>query len=94
MLFSDTYLTIETPQQIIFKDKGSKFLAFAFPVENDKQIKDSLSQLKKEHPTANHHCFSGAQKDSNGSLISNSKWSSKEYQVGVDASKKEDLKNE
>ena len=57
MLFSDTYLTIETPQQVIFKDKGSKFLAFAFPVENDKQIKDSLSQLKKEHPTSNHHCY-------------------------------------
>ena len=57
MLFSDTYLTIETPQQITFKDKGSKFLAFAFPVENDKQVKDSLLQLKKEHPTANHHCY-------------------------------------
>ena len=57
MLFSDTYLTIQAPQQIIFKDKGSKFLAFAFPVENDKQIKECLVQLKKEHPTANHHCY-------------------------------------
>jgi uncharacterized YigZ family protein len=57
VLFSDTYLTIESPQQIIFKDKGSKFLAFSFPVENDKQIKDSLIQLKKEHPIANHHCY-------------------------------------
>lgn len=57
MLFSDTYLTIQAPQQIIFKDKGSKFLAFAYPVENDKQIKEILIQLKKEHPTANHHCY-------------------------------------
>lgn len=57
MLFSDTYKTISSSQQIIFKDKGSKFLAFAFPVENDIQIKNELLQLKKDHPTANHHCY-------------------------------------
>lgn len=57
MLFSDTYLTIEHKADIIFKDKGSKFLAFAFPVENDAQIKEALLQLKKEHPSANHHCY-------------------------------------
>jgi len=57
LLFSDTYLTIQAPQQTIFKDKGSKFLAFAFPVENDTQIKAILFRLKKEHPTANHHCY-------------------------------------
>lgn len=57
MLFSDTYLTIEKPSQAIFKDKGSKFLAFAFPVENEQQIKNILLQLKKEHHTANHHCY-------------------------------------
>jgi putative IMPACT (imprinted ancient) family translation regulator len=57
MLFSDTYLTIDKKADIIFKDKGSKFLAFAFPVENDAQIKEALLQLKKEHPNANHHCY-------------------------------------
>lgn len=57
MLFSDTYLTIQSPHQIIYKDKGSKFSAFAFPVENDKQIKEILVNLKKEHPAANHHCY-------------------------------------
>ena len=57
MLFSDTYLTIQAPHQIIYKDKGSKFLAFAFPVENEKQIKEILVNIKKEHPTANHHCY-------------------------------------
>lgn len=57
MLFSDIYLTIEKPSQAIFKDKGSKFLAFAYPVETEQQIKDILSQLKKEHHTANHHCY-------------------------------------
>ncbi|MBP8033375.1 MAG: YigZ family protein [Bacteroidia bacterium] len=57
MLFSDTYLTIEKTTEAIFKDKGSKFLAFAYPVENDQQIKEILNQLKKEHHTANHHCY-------------------------------------
>jgi uncharacterized YigZ family protein len=57
MLFSDTYLTIENPTDAIFKDKGSKFLAFAYPVTNDQQIKEILNQLKKEHHTANHHCY-------------------------------------
>jgi uncharacterized YigZ family protein len=57
MLFSDTYLTIEKPVETIFKDKGSKFIAFAYPVENDRQIKEILTQLKKEHHTANHHCY-------------------------------------
>lgn len=57
MLFSDTYLTIEKPTEAIFKDKGSKFLAYAYPVENDQQIKEILNQLKKEHHTANHHCY-------------------------------------
>ena len=57
MLFSDTYLTLEKPAEAIFKDKGSKFLAYAYPVENDQQIKEILNQLKKEHHTANHHCY-------------------------------------
>lgn len=57
MLFSDTYLTIEKSSEILFKDKGSKFLTFAFPVENEQQVKDALFQLKKIHPQANHHCY-------------------------------------
>jgi uncharacterized YigZ family protein len=57
VLFSDTYLTIEKPAEIIFKDKGSKFITFAFPVTNEKQIKGILIDLKKQHHTANHHCY-------------------------------------
>ncbi len=57
MLFSDTFLTIEKPSEIIFKDKGSKFIAFAYPVESDIQVKEILAQLKKQHPGANHHCY-------------------------------------
>lgn len=57
MLFSDTYLTIDKPVEIIYKDKGSKFITYAYHVTNEQQIKDILTQLKKEHHTANHHCY-------------------------------------
>lgn len=57
MLFSDTYLTIQQNAEALFKDKGSKFLAFAYPVENEQQVKEFLTALKKEHPSANHHCY-------------------------------------
>lgn len=57
MLFSDTYLTIDSPAEALFKDKGSKFITFAYPVQNEQQVKDILSALRKEHHTANHHCY-------------------------------------
>lgn len=57
MLFSDSYLTVKAQNEILFKERGSKFLAFIFPVTSEGEIKDCLSQLKKMHPTANHHCY-------------------------------------
>jgi len=57
VLFSDTYLTIDKPVEIVYKDKGSKFITYAYHVTNEQQIKDILTQLKKEHHTANHHCY-------------------------------------
>ncbi|MEO6632949.1 MAG: YigZ family protein, partial [Mucilaginibacter sp.] len=57
MLFDDTYRTIEKPADGIFRDKGSKFLAFAFPVKSEGELKGNLALLKLEHPKANHHCW-------------------------------------
>ncbi|MGZ3919150.1 MAG: IMPACT family protein [Bacteroidia bacterium] len=57
MLFSDSYFTIKAPAQGIFKDRGSKFIAFAYPVSTEQEIKEHLSALQKEHPSANHHCY-------------------------------------
>ncbi|CAN5242058.1 YigZ family protein [soil metagenome] len=57
MLFSDTYTTIENSAEGIYKDRGSKFLGFAFPVNKEEEVKAHLQQLKKEHPGANHHCY-------------------------------------
>ncbi len=57
MLFSDTYLTIGQPVEALYKDKGSKFIGLAYPVQNEQQVKEILQGLKKEHHTANHHCY-------------------------------------
>lgn len=57
MLFDDSYKTISQPAEGIFRDRGSKFLAYAFPVNSDAAVKDILAKLKSEHPKANHHCW-------------------------------------
>lgn len=56
-LFEDTYLTISLPSQGLFKDRGSKFISFSFPVNSDLEVKNALKEIKKEHPSATHHCF-------------------------------------
>ncbi|MCV6628742.1 MAG: IMPACT family protein [Flavobacteriaceae bacterium] len=54
----DTYLTIASPvEDILFKDKGSKFLGFAYPVQNEKEALAVLCTLKDKHPKATHHCY-------------------------------------
>jgi uncharacterized YigZ family protein len=57
MLFDDTYRTIKGPSEGIFRDRGSKFLAFAFPINSENEIKEIVTRLKAEHPKANHHCW-------------------------------------
>ena len=51
------YTTIERPSNAEFKDRGSKFIGFAFPIETADDFKKELQGLKKEHPKAVHHCF-------------------------------------
>ena len=51
------YTTIERPSNAEFKDRGSKFIGFAFPIETADDFKRELQGLKKEHPKAVHHCF-------------------------------------
>lgn len=57
MLFEDTYLSIEKASEGLFKDKGSKFIAYAFPVSSEEKIKEHLAELRKLHPSARHHCY-------------------------------------
>ena len=56
-MFSDYYYTIEKPAVAEFKDRGSKFIAYAFPLSNTVDFKKRLRQLKDEHPKAVHYCF-------------------------------------
>ncbi len=51
------YYTIEKPALAEFKDRGSKFLAYAYPIQTAIDFKMHLQALKKEHPKAVHHCF-------------------------------------
>ena len=52
-----TYFTIEKPSMAEFKERGSKFIAYAYPIDSVDEFKKILQNLKKEHPKAVHHCF-------------------------------------
>lgn len=53
----DTYRSIETLSEGLFKDKGSRFIAYAYPIESEDEVKPLVDALKKEHHGARHHCF-------------------------------------
>ena len=57
MAAQEFYYTIEQSVLAEFKDRGSRFLAYAFPMQTTDDFKKELQALKKEHPKANHHCF-------------------------------------
>jgi len=54
---TDSYKTIASPAEGIFTGKGSKFIAYAFPVFSEEEIKEQVARLRKEHHKARHHCF-------------------------------------
>ena len=57
MAEKEHYFTIGKPASAEFKDRGSKFLSFAYPIETTVEFKKYLQQLRKDHPKAAHHCF-------------------------------------
>lgn len=54
---ADHYFTIDKTASAEFKDRGSRFIAYAYPVTTAESFKKELQSLKKEHPKAVHHCF-------------------------------------
>ena len=60
MLFDDTYKTITGPASGVYKEKGSKFLAFAEPVATEEEAKTILDKYRKQYHDARHHCFAWA----------------------------------
>jgi uncharacterized YigZ family protein len=51
------FFTIKLPTEGLYKEKGSKFLAYAFPVSKQEEIADILADLRKKHHDARHHCY-------------------------------------
>ena len=53
----DTFKTIEKSSEGLFKDKGSRFISYAYQVNSEEEIRDIVQSIKKEHHSARHHCY-------------------------------------
>jgi uncharacterized YigZ family protein len=53
----DTYRTIAEPAEGLYKEKGSKFIALAYPVYSEEEVKEVLTELRKKYYDARHHCY-------------------------------------
>ncbi len=53
----DTYKTVSAPSEGLFKDKGSRFISYLYPVTTEEEIKEIIQQVKKAHHSARHHCY-------------------------------------
>lgn len=54
---TDSYLTLEVPAEAYNRERSSKFLSYAYPVENEEQIREALEALRKRYFDATHHCY-------------------------------------
>ena len=53
-----TYKTLETPsKEVLYKDKGSKFFGYAFPIKTKEEFKSIIENIKQKHSSAGHFCF-------------------------------------
>lgn len=54
----DSYKTISKPtEEVLYKEKNSKFYAYAFPIQQEEEVKEILDRIKKEHYNARHWCY-------------------------------------
>ena len=54
---TDIYYTIAAPAEALYKEKGSKFLCYAYPVQDEDRIREHLEALRKRYYDATHHCY-------------------------------------
>lgn len=54
---TDTYRTIAAPAEAVLRERGSRFLAYAYPVKDEKEVKERLDALRKQYYNATHHCY-------------------------------------
>jgi uncharacterized YigZ family protein len=78
MSFNDSYLEVVGSSKGLFKDKGSKFIAYAYSVKSEEDVKQRLAEVKKQEYAARHHCYAyilnpdkSAQRDSDDGEPSN-----------------------
>ena len=78
MSFDDSYLEVVGSSKGLFKDKGSKFIAYAYSVKSEENVKQRLAEVKKQEYAARHHCYAyilnqdkSAQRDSDDGEPSN-----------------------
>ena len=57
MIGSDKYLTLAAPSEGLYKESGSRFLAYAYPISSESEVKPIVDALRGEHHGARHHCF-------------------------------------
>ncbi len=56
-MFDDTYKTFKKTSEGVFRDKGSKFIGYTFPIQQESEVKPILAQLRIQHPKARHFCW-------------------------------------
>ena len=56
-MFDDTYKEIEAPSVGVYKEKGSKFIAYSYPIYSKEEIKQKIEEVKKIEHAARHHCY-------------------------------------
>ena len=56
-MFSDTYKEIKNPTKGLYKEKGSKFISYLFPVYSKEEVKEKLEEIRKKEHSARHHCY-------------------------------------
>ena len=57
MCANDTYKSVAGPSEGLFKDNGSRFIAFLYPIETEEEVREKVSALRKEYHDARHHCY-------------------------------------
>ena len=57
MLFEDSYLEVVGSSQGLFKDKGSKFIAYTFHIKDEDDVKARMAEVRKKEYAARHHCY-------------------------------------
>ena len=56
-MVTDTYLTVKSKSEGLYKEKGSKFIAFAHHISSEEQVKEMIQSYKKDYHDARHHCY-------------------------------------